>query len=76
MAKKREKKSVDNWVPFDLKPDKNFRMSKQTKRFMALGKWKTDEERNAYKRAMINAQLSEEVAKRQSIKRDREDVSA
>lgn len=73
MAKKQRTQEV--YIPFELKPDKNFKLAKQTKRFMALGKFKTNEDRNAFKRAMISAQLSEEAAKRQSLKREKEDVS-
>jgi hypothetical protein len=74
MAKKQKKQEV--YIPFELKADKNFKMAKQTKRFLALGKYKSEEDRSAFKRAMINAQLSEEAAKRQSFKREKEDVSA
>lgn len=75
MTKKREKK-VEDWVPFELKPDKNFKMSKTTKRMLALMPFRDQEDRNSFKRAMISAQLSEEAARRQSLKREKEDVSA
>ena len=42
-----------------MKPGKTFNLSKQTKRFMAT--FVNAEERNAYKRAMIQAQLASEV---------------
>jgi len=42
-----------------MKPGKTFNLSKQTKRFMAT--FVNAEERNAYKRAMIEAQLCSEV---------------
>jgi hypothetical protein len=74
MAKKQKTHEV--YIPFELKPDKNFKMNKQTKRYLALGKFKSEEDRSAFKRAMISAQLSEEAAKRQSFKREKEDVSA
>lgn len=69
----KKQKSQEVYIPFELKADKNFKMTKQTKRFMAtiVG---TDD-RNAYKRAMIGAQLSEEASKRQSLKREKQDVS-
>jgi hypothetical protein len=72
MAKKQ--KTQDVYLPFDLKADKNFKMAKQTKRFMAT--IVSADDRNAFKRAMISAQLSEEASKRQSLKREKEDVSS
>ena len=51
-----------------LKPGKTFNLSKQTKRFMAT--FVNAEERNAYKRAMIDAQLCSEIVIK-SEKRDR-----
>ena len=41
-----------------LKPGPNYRMSAQTKRTLALGKFRNAEDRNAWKRAMIGAELS------------------
>ena len=43
----------------DMKPGKTFNLSKQTKRFMAT--FVNAEQRNAFKRAMIQAQLASEV---------------
>lgn len=40
-----------------MKPNQNFRMSKSTKRVLALGKWKSVEHKNAFKRVMINAEM-------------------
>lgn len=40
------------------KPTANFRMSSQTKRTLALTKFKNEEQRNAWKRAMIDAELT------------------
>jgi hypothetical protein len=71
MAKKQRTQEV--YIPFELKADKNFKIAKQTKRLMAT--LVNAEDRNAYKRAMISAQLSEEASKRQSLKREKEDVS-
>lgn len=78
MAKKKakEKKEIIDYVPFGLRPDKNFKMHKQTKRILALSNFRSEEDRNSWKRAMIDAQLHEEYAKRTSIKRDKEDVSS
>jgi HEPN domain-containing protein len=42
-----------------LKPGKTFNLSKQTKRFMAT--IVNAEQRNAYKNAMIQAQLASEI---------------
>ena len=53
-----------------LKPGKTFNLSKQTKRFMAT--FVNAEERNAYKRAMIQAQLASEIV----IKSDKRDRNA
>ena len=58
-----------------MKTDKNFRLSKTTKRMLALMPFNNQEERNNFKRAMISAQLSEETAKRTPLKRERGDVS-
>lgn len=48
-------------------PDKNFRMSKQSKVFLASGRH-TKGERDQLKRALIQAQLSEESARRSALK--------
>jgi hypothetical protein len=58
-----------------MKTDKNFRLSKTTKRMLALLPFRDQEDRNAFKRAMISAQLSEETANRAPLKRERGDVS-
>ena len=49
-----------------LKPDKNFRLSKTTKRIMCS--IINDNERNEFKRMMIESQLAGERAKRESGK--------
>lgn len=49
-----------------LKPDKNFRLSKTTKRMMCS--IVSDSERNEFKRTMIQAELASEKAKRESGK--------
>jgi ribosomal protein L17 len=41
-----------------LKPSKTFKLSKTAKRMIALMKGATDEQRNQYKRMMIQAELS------------------
>jgi len=50
-----------------MNPDKNFRMKKSTKRQMAL-MGSTAEDRNHYKRMMIDGQLHEEAARRAGLK--------
>ena len=51
-----------------MNPRSTFKLSKQTKRFMAT--FINAEQRNAYKRAMIDAQLASEVVVKVE-KRDR-----
>ena len=68
MAK--QKKENAEYVPFEMKSDKNFKMKSQTKTMLALGKFRNTEDRNSWKRAMINAQLHEEAARRAGLKRD------
>lgn len=48
--------------------DKNFRMKRSTKIAMALGSFKNAHARGDFKRAMIQAQLAEEAAKRAALK--------
>ena len=50
-----------------MTPDKNFRMKQATKIMVALFKGNA-ESRNGFKRAMIEAQLCEEAAKRAALK--------
>ena len=45
-----------------MKPTSSFRMSKQTKRFLALLPFKDQHERGAFKRSAIDAQLTAEAA--------------
>lgn len=51
-----------------MKPDKNFKMWKSTKTALALGKFSDAHERGAFKRMMIDSQLSFEAAKRAALK--------
>jgi hypothetical protein len=55
-----------------LKPGPNFKINKQVKRTMALGRFDNNEQRNAYKRSMIQAQLFE-VASRPKGKKKQSD---
>ena len=41
-----------------MKPGPNYRMSSQTKRSLALTKFRNEEDRAAWKRAMIGAELA------------------
>jgi hypothetical protein len=50
-----------------MKADKNFRMAKTTKTLMALLPFKNQEDRNSFKRAMIDAQLAAEAAARKPL---------
>lgn len=50
-----------------MTPDKNFRLSKTAKATMALTKG-SPEARSQYKRMMIDAQLTEEHARRLALK--------
>lgn len=51
-----------------LKPGPNYRMSSQTKRTLALTKFASEEQRNAWKRAMIDAELSAALAPKKEKK--------
>jgi len=44
-----------------LKPNATYKMSKPTKTMLALGKFRTAEDRHAWKRAMIGAELAAKV---------------
>jgi hypothetical protein len=41
-----------------LKPTANYRMTKQTKRTLALSRFDSQDQRNAWKRSMIQAELA------------------
>jgi hypothetical protein len=47
-----------------LKPTSTYKMSKPTKTGLALGRFKDTESRNAWKRSMIQAELSAAVPSR------------
>ena len=61
MAKQKQEYTFDSGL---RKPDRNFKMSKTAKTMIALMKG-TQEQRNQYKRMMIQAQLAAEAAKLQ-----------
>jgi len=52
----------------DMKPGKTFNLSKQTKRFMAT--FVNAEQRHAYKRAMIQAELAAAIVPK-TVKKER-----
>ena len=59
-----------------MKPDKNFRLSKPTKTMLALGHFRSAEDRNSFKRAMIVAELySRLTPKMKRTKQDEKEVS-
>jgi hypothetical protein len=47
---------------------KDFRMNKSVKRLLALGSFKSEQQRSDFKRMMIQAQCAEERHKRDSLK--------
>lgn len=51
-----------------LTPDKHFKMKSSTKTMLALTRFKDAHELGAFKRAMIDAQLCEEAARRAALK--------
>jgi hypothetical protein len=57
-----------------LKPTSSYKMSGPTKTMLALGKFKNAEQRNGWKRAMIDAELTAEHAKKTSGKRSKDDT--
>ena len=48
--------------------DRNFKMKRSTKTLLALGKFKDEHVRGAFKRAMIGAQKTEEESRRNALK--------
>jgi len=48
----------------------SYRMSRYTKRMLALGTWASEEQRHAWRRAMIDAELSARAQPR-PVSRDR-----
>jgi hypothetical protein len=52
-----------------MKPSATFKLSKETKRILALSKWKNKDQRDAWKRSMIQAELHASVQPRVSRER-------
>lgn len=57
-----------------MKPTSAFRMSKQTKRYLALTKFADRHARGDFKRSSIQAQLASELASRMKIDKEYKDV--
>jgi hypothetical protein len=55
----------------DIKPTKTYKMSKSTKTILALGKFRSAEDRNAWKRAMIGAELAAAVVIKREPRNDK-----
>ncbi len=51
-----------------MKPTSTYKMTKTTKRSLALGRFKTEHQRHEWKRAMIGAELAAESARRSNGK--------
>lgn len=51
-----------------MKADKNFRLSKTSKRMLALMQFKNEHDRGAFKRLMIDAELARAYAKHANAK--------
>lgn len=56
-----------------MKPTSTFKMSKQTKRFLALLPFKNEQDRANFKRSAIQAQLAEEAAARSKTDKGNKD---
>lgn len=56
-----------------MKPTASFRMSKQTKRFLALLPFKDQNERGAFRRSAVQAQLAAEVAAKSKLDKNYKD---
>lgn len=56
-----------------FKPNATFKLSKSTKRILALSKWKNKDQRDAWKRSMIQAELAEKIIPKSNKSRDNKD---
>lgn len=56
-----------------MKPTSSFKMSKQTKRFLALLPFKDAHERGAFKRSSIQAQLAAEASSKMKLDKSQRD---
>jgi hypothetical protein len=53
-----------------MKPSATFKLSKETKRSLALSKWKDKDQRDSWKRSMIQAELHAAVPSRAPRQKD------
>jgi len=53
-----------------MKPSATFKLSKETKCSLALSKWKDKDQRDAWKRSMIQAELAAAVPSRAPRQKD------
>ena len=53
-----------------MKPSATFKLSKETKRSLALSKWKDKDQRDSWRRSMIQAELAAAVPARAPRQRD------
>jgi hypothetical protein len=53
-----------------MKANSTFKLSKQAKRSLALGQWKDKDQRDSWRRSMIQAELSAAVPSRAPRQRD------
>jgi hypothetical protein len=79
MAKKKIKKVEHfEYISWTHKPTSTYVMSKRTKRMLALMPFRDAEDRNTFKRQMIQAELAERDAKNKPLsmnKKESSDVS-
>ena len=53
-----------------MKPTSTYKMSKQSKRSLALGEWKDKDQRDAWRRMIIQAELAAAVPSRAPRQKD------
>ena len=57
-----------------MKANATFKLSKQAKRSLALGQWKDKDQRDAWRRSMIQAELAAAVPSRTPRQKDNNKV--
>jgi hypothetical protein len=53
-----------------MKPTSTYKMSKQSKRSLALGQWKDKDQRDAWRRMIVQAELAAAVPSRAPRQKD------
>jgi len=53
-----------------MKPNSTFKLSKQAKRSLALGQWKDKDQRDSWRRCMVQAELAAAVPSRAPRQKD------